>query len=429
MTDFLRRFIGRQLNSALSEHQNFITLYRYDNGLILFRDSRGSYRSLLTHDITQEPSGIRNTIYYPILPLNVASFLLRMDDDQGLKLVSFEQFGIIQTRVSLILTEEEIIHHYDDVFLPHSLQPVYLQQVYERVNTIAQSILDQMIEESIPWSEYETILERPTVFIVEGTPIPYFLHDGNCNRLDTGEEFDEVPQGDIHDIRFEDIYSEVVAVVISEQAEDISIYSVQVIAMQDGEIIDLGSVVVQAPLGTNSLRFYQVVGTQNDLYNTIRDQVSRGEFDVNELTGPRLPLMATPPALSRLPNIPGHIPGPVTPQTPAPQLRAQTSNSEQITISMIQQSVNRLFAYLYGIPYEDPIVLNGYVRTSFNEISQLLNSHQIVRFDMNLTMQPFAGPIGTQNRVLTFITLDGRRLFTVAQFDPFSNQIFPPSYP
>jgi len=41
-------------------------------------------------------------------------------------------------------------------------------------------------------------------------------------------------------------------------------------------------------------------------------------------------------------------------------------------------------------------------------------------------MQPWAGPPGTPNRIFTFQTLDGRKLFVKAQYNQQINQLLPP---
>ncbi len=95
-------------------------------------------------------------------------------------------------------------------------------------------------------------------------------------------------------------------------------------------------------------------------------------------------------------------------------------------LSTVQKSSERLMSHLYNLPLEEPDILDGYARSDLSTINRLLQEQKIARFDVNIVLQPFAGPPGTPNKVLTFLTDDRRKLFVVARYDPDQNQIFPP---
>ena len=111
-------------------------------------------------------------------------------------------------------------------------------------------------------------------------------------------------------------------------------------------------------------------------------------------------------------------PGPEsgTQQRPPEQPRTQPIIVSQPS-TLISQSHERLIAWIYNIPVASPNILGEYQKSSLEQINQLLQSGQIARFEMSLMLQPWAGPPGTLNRVLTFQTIDGQKLFVVAQYN------------
>jgi hypothetical protein len=91
-----------------------------------------------------------------------------------------------------------------------------------------------------------------------------------------------------------------------------------------------------------------------------------------------------------------------------------------------RRALDRLLAQLYGIPQPEPENLNGFTRMTLPQLAELMQAEQIVRFEIPPLMQPFAGPPGTLNRIITYYTLDGQKLFVKARYDPVSNRIDPP---
>jgi len=78
------------------------------------------------------------------------------------------------------------------------------------------------------------------------------------------------------------------------------------------------------------------------------------------------------------------------------------------------------------LPVIFPEVIEGYHRIDLNTLSQIGN--QVVKFQINPDLQTFAGFPGvpTENKVLTFLTLDRRKLYVIARYNPWTNQILPP---
>ena len=123
-----------------------------------------------------------------------------------------------------------------------------------------------------------------------------------------------------------------------------------------------------------------------------------------------------PPETSPQGSIP-RIPGPI------PQVRQVDSFS--------RLAVEKRLSWDYPNPLAStstvPDHLDGYTKTSLNDVSPLLSSGQVTRFESPQIMQPWAGPPGTPNRIFTFQMTDGRKLFTIAQYNQETNQLIPPS--
>jgi len=71
-------------------------------------------------------------------------------------------------------------------------------------------------------------------------------------------------------------------------------------------------------------------------------------------------------------------------------------------------------------------LLDRWIQTDLGEYERLEQAGQIVRWDPSETLRPLAGPRGTPNRVVTFVTIEGGGFFLIARLDPVTNQLFPP---
>ena len=116
-----------------------------------------------------------------------------------------------------------------------------------------------------------------------------------------------------------------------------------------------------------------------------------------------------------------------TEYSPSPQPSPRREEVVSIEPSEVEQSYQTLLRQLYGLPVELPpaLVVNGLHSdlVPFDQVSTL----PIERFDINPVLQPWAGPPGTPNRIITLILRDGRVVLVKARFDQRSSQIFPPA--
>ena len=85
--------------------------------------------------------------------------------------------------------------------------------------------------------------------------------------------------------------------------------------------------------------------------------------------------------------------------------------------------------YQYLVP--KPVTIGEYRQTSLLTINNLLQTGQITGFTLgNYQIEGYARqlglPVSSSNKVLLFGTTSGNKLFTIARFDPATNQILPP---
>jgi hypothetical protein len=119
---------------------------------------------------------------------------------------------------------------------------------------------------------------------------------------------------------------------------------------------------------------------------------------------------------------------------PQTQLEAQIVSSSQPTNlqipPLINQSYETLIEQLYSIPVEPPhfLIING-IRSnliSFEETARMLQTDLIDRYILDPLLQPWAGPPGTSNRVITLFGKNGITYLAKVKYDQQTNQVFPP---
>jgi len=118
------------------------------------------------------------------------------------------------------------------------------------------------------------------------------------------------------------------------------------------------------------------------------------------------------------------FPPPVQETVQLPEPISETSSADQDTV---QQSLERLISHIYktyqgGPP---PPTLGDYHWTHLDDISDMMSTGQIIRYEISTLFQPFAGPPGTPNRVIIFITQNRRKLYTIARYDAFTHKLLP----
>lgn len=88
------------------------------------------------------------------------------------------------------------------------------------------------------------------------------------------------------------------------------------------------------------------------------------------------------------------------------------------------ESYQILLRQLYGLPIELPVFL----RTNGIE-AEVIPFDQVASLKITLDplLQPWAGPPSNPTQMIILALQDGRTVFVKAQFDPKTNQIYPPS--
>jgi hypothetical protein len=91
-----------------------------------------------------------------------------------------------------------------------------------------------------------------------------------------------------------------------------------------------------------------------------------------------------------------------------------------------QMSYETLLKQLYGLPVQLPefLIQNG-LRITFIPFEQI-PTIQIERYIFDAILQPWAGPPGTQNKIMTIFSKNGITYFAKVRYDQVLNQIFPP---
>jgi hypothetical protein len=113
----------------------------------------------------------------------------------------------------------------------------------------------------------------------------------------------------------------------------------------------------------------------------------------------------------------------INPHIIRPQRNEDVSRDEP---DLHKMSYETLLKQLYNLPVQLPefLIQNGLRITfiSFEQIPKL----QIERYIFDTILQPWAGPPGTLNKIITIFTKNGITYFAKVRYDQVSNQIFPP---
>ena len=62
----------------------------------------------------------------------------------------------------------------------------------------------------------------------------------------------------------------------------------------------------------------------------------------------------------------------------------------------------------------------------FDQITNMLQRNQIERYIIDPVLQPWAGPPGAPNKIITMFGRNGLTYLVKARYDQQTNQIFPP---
>ena len=130
-----------------------------------------------------------------------------------------------------------------------------------------------------------------------------------------------------------------------------------------------------------------------------------------------------------LQNIASQVVPPVQRQT-TPQVSETVVSQVSITDLLLHDSYETLTKQLYGIPVKLPeyLIING-IRSNFvpfQDIANMLSQNQIERYIIDPILQPWAGPPGTTNNILTMFGKNGITYLVKARYNSQTNQIFAP---
>lgn len=92
--------------------------------------------------------------------------------------------------------------------------------------------------------------------------------------------------------------------------------------------------------------------------------------------------------------------------------------------SLAELGLEKLISRIYNLPYSDPVTFANIPLISFGQALNLFQTNNVARYDMNLLLQPFAGPFGTSNRAVIIQDNSGNRFVVYAQID--NGKLLPP---
>ena len=105
------------------------------------------------------------------------------------------------------------------------------------------------------------------------------------------------------------------------------------------------------------------------------------------------------------------------PEEEGPDVRAETQSGPD---DRFGESIRALISRLYGLPLPDlPMI-------SFEQAGQFIRSGEILSYQIDPLLQPWVGPPGTANRIVTLIGRDGTNYLVLAKYLPELGQIVPP---
>lgn len=118
-------------------------------------------------------------------------------------------------------------------------------------------------------------------------------------------------------------------------------------------------------------------------------------------------------------------PKPTLRPTPVPvqPIPLEATRSQEV----INMTVDALIKQLYGGVVELPLQIGPMKVISFEEVSKLIQSGQIQNYYLDVFMQPWAGPPGNLNSMITFVDRSGSIYLAKVRYNKAENSINPPS--
>lgn len=447
--------LDQSVNDILEEHEDRVTIYLI-NGWndVCFRGSNGMFFNIQGESIPD--SEVSNLSTRIMVNTMWFYYLIHLDSGQ-IAIAVFDRFGDLQMTSFIRGNAGHTLTEGNRILIPLSLQVrngrIEMEPMIE--NPVVVRILNEGI--GLVWGDYMSTYPDYYLYFVDHHLEAYLGSNEGYIRVSDHESLlsDDIPEGVVRYIPFgSNPDSEVILYIEDGLATVYSILGDRVIE-NSHVFLDLPSEL------QHQTRLWKLLGPDNgplmNLFSypgfdpsTYRDYLLlNGRFfriGPSEPTG--LTSMFAPgsiPARSPSPELfppqeiqplqrARPIPSPPRAEAGAPLFReAPPSRSEQPTIRQIdifnRRSLERFLSWYYPSPLAaiiEPDLLEDYTRTSLNEISQLLASGQVTRFETPPVMQPWAGPPGTPNRIFTFQIVDGRKLFVKAQYNQQTNQLLPP---
>jgi hypothetical protein len=327
---------------------------------------------------------------------------------------NFSRFGDDQDLIMLWDQPERLIN-FRRFQLPVSLQ---VQNMTINMSpSIPNPATDKLLEfaRDRDWNEAMEDAPLSRLYFVDEVYDAYLMRsEGSVIRLSDNNRIpnDEIPQGITRMLWFDNPNN-------VETVFDIRHGQATIFSTSDHRIdLEDGPIDVNFPENSPRIIDWYVMGPHNgplielfrrpdfNPYHYDRYRLENGHFVIPATSDPRIPSRRTQPEIRPL----------TTGSEPTPR---------QIDI-FNRLSLERFLSYYYPGTTTESDNLEGYQRTTLEEINNLLSNQQITRFEAPLIMQPFSGPPGSPNRILTFQTIEGRKLFVKAQYNPQTNQLFPP---
>lgn len=153
------------------------------------------------------------------------------------------------------------------------------------------------------------------------------------------------------------------------------------------------------------------------------------------VTVPRISAVA-PPSVRRVlfPSDQYLTPSPFSSLPPYPASSIVPQPERATSPPLTQRSFEAYLQQVYGIPLElpDRLPIPGLGRLhgefiSFERATELLTNNRITNYTVDPLLQPWAGPPGGPNRIVTLLADNGMTYLVKAQYDFESGQIFPPA--
>jgi hypothetical protein len=364
-------FLTVPVEQIVTRIPNTVTLYHSQStpGGVVVRGSDGQYYDLVDGRPveTQPEESIQ-------MPINFTDSIYTFLQSQVVVIQQIDRYGDSRWIDEMGTQEDEESSSLQQIRMPRSLRArdneITLLEVHE--NLVAIRIILYMRANDIYPHEYSEAPQK-RIYFVWSNPTPWFRanQEGEFLNLDTGEERPSIPLGRL-------------TVLLDHGDEVLLIQGREAFLLnkENGAVeVEDSTTIADHPLGT---KVFPLGAGVQPFVEQLRQLISSG---VTIGSGIRLPIIR---------------------------------NSDEISA---RESLDRLIAVLNNQTVPEPAVIGDYTRAILPVIQELLSMNQIVKFEVPVRLQPFAGP--PPYHIITFETRDGRKLFVRARYNFSTNQILP----